>query len=551
MAKLVVNADMQGLSAALDYIESMLQSQRLGHKDIQNAMLLSEEVMVQLIAHAPEGGTFHIHVRKRLRLSYITISAPGQEFDLHTVNVEADLSGSGLDRSNENTIRSMLFKAYESRLVYSRKGKYNFVRITAGQPERELAKRTLTAFAAAFIVGTILHFLLSDAAIKTISDYLLTPVQEIFIRSLTLVCAPTVFFSIVSSIVRFSGFSDPGNVSAKVFIGYTATSIVAVFIGLGIFKLIEPGTAGILAQSGLAGIVKGDTAADTIVNTVINIVPTDIVTPFLNADTIQLIFLAVFCGLALGRSGGYSSTLRIVSDALDTLFSRIHELLSNLVPTAVFFSTVSIIVNNGVRLFAEVLHMLGTVLIALVVMVLLYLLTVLLFGLNPITFLRKYAPTMWSTFLLGSGFAAIPRTIRCCKNSLGISPKVYNFSIPFGAIANMDGNCIYLTVAGLFLAKLCGVEILGSGILTLVLTVVILSIGAPIAAGSVLLCLMVLLKQMNISPEAISLLLAVNACIEMLLAVSNTIGDVAITLTVAKSEKLLDIDVYRAKPKRR
>ena len=112
---------------------------------------------------------------------------------------------------------------------------------------------------------------------------------------------------------------------------------------------------------------------------------------------------------------------------------------------------------------------------------------------------------------------------------------------------NLDGNCIYLTIAGLFLARLCGIELFGSDIISMVFAINILSIGAPITPGSALLCLFVLLTQMGVSLNIIILIMGVNFFIEMILAMANTMGDVAITLVVARSENLIDLEKYNKK----
>lgn len=248
----------------------------------------------------------------------------------------------------------------------------------------------------------------------------------------------------------------------------------------------------------------------------------------------------------MGRAGEHSLKLRKATDALCALCNKATSLLMRCIPVATFASVVSVILNVGGSVLLSLAELIGTVLMGLVTMALIYCLIIGLAGhISPLPFLRKYTPLMKDTLLMGSSANTIPKTIRCCKNILGVSPKVYSFSIPFGAMANMDGNCIYLTIAGLFLARLCGVGLSGNDIIPLLFSIFVLSIGAPIAPGSTILCLTVLLSQMGVPATAVSILFGVNAVIEMLLAVSNTTGDVAITLTVARSENLLDLSAYQ------
>lgn len=543
-------ADMEGLSAGMDFIEDALTKFRFRHKEIQEALLLSEESIVRLIENAPEGSTLHLSVKTHRHLATIKISVPGPELSALSGGLDINLENSDMDRESETAIRAMLLKSFENKMKYAHKGKYNFIMVTAGSPERVLAVEALSAFFLALVVGAVFLLLPPTFRLK-VDSFLLQPVQTVFINLLRLSAAPAVFFSIITSVANYASFSDPGRVSVKVLIGYIATSIASVFVGLAVFRMIKPGLPGAMANFVEQSVQSAPVSdASSILMTLVNIVPTNIIDPFLTVNTLQLIFLALIFGLALGRTGGYSAPLRTAAEALGTLCSKVTGLINGVVPFVVFCSTISIMVNIGISSLVALDRMVITVLCGLAGMILLYLLVMLVIGrLNPLMFLRKYASTMLETFLLGSGVAALPKTIRCCKNSLGISPKVYSFSIPFGAMANMDGNCIYLTVAGLFLARMCGVELFSSEILPLVFTIIILSIGAPMASGTVLLCMSVLLDQMGVSLTAVSLILGVNAVVEMLLAMSNTLGDVAITLTVARTEKLLDTDAYYARPR--
>jgi len=121
----------------------------------------------------------------------------------------------------------------------------------------------------------------------------------------------------------------------------------------------------------------------------------------------------------------------------------------------------------------------------------------------------------------------------------------------WGAIANVDGSCIYLAVSVLFLARLCGVEIFGTGLIPVMLTVFILSLGSPISPGTVNVCLVVLMGQMGVSIAAIGLIMGINSIVEMFLSASNVVGDVAVSLAVASSEDMLDKEVFNSTPRKR
>lgn len=547
MIKTIVPAELSGIGAGLDFIEESLQKYKFNIKSIRESMLLTEESMVRLIESTSEGEQIHISIKRRTGLAVIVLSAPGTELTSATTDTSLGINNSEIGRENEGAIRSILLQAYENKMRYARKGDYNFIRITVGMPERVFAAKTIFAFGAAVVIGLILQQFLTGSAKMGMDTYLLDPIEQIFIKLLMLIAAPTIFFSIITSVAHCCSFSDPGRVSIKTFIGYSLTSVIAVLVGSFVFGIFQPGTSGELAGIIVRNTLESTARSMDYINTLVNIVPSNIIAPFWDMDTLQLIFVALICGIALGRVGGYSAALRNMLEALNTLFTKVASILLNITPIATFASTLSLIFKVGTDILLSIAELVGTLLAGIGTMMLIYCAILLLVAqVSPITFLKKYGRTMKETFFLGSGLNALPKTMRCCKSTLGISPKVYSFSIPFGAKFNMDGNCVYFTIAGLFIARLCGVELFSSEILPMLFSILILSVGAPIAPGTVLVCLTVLLRQMGISLTAASVIFGINAVVEMFLGMSNTTGDVAVSLAIARTENLLDRDAFNA-----
>ena len=85
-----------------------------------------------------------------------------------------------------------------------------------------------------------------------------------------------------------------------------------------------------------------------------------------------------------------------------------------------------------------------------------------------------------------------------------------------------------------------------SSLLSIVITIVFLSLGAPGVPGAAMLCLGVVLQQIGVPIEAIGIVMGVDALIDMFVTMSNTTGDMAVTVAVAKSEGLLDVEKYNS-----
>ena len=546
MPKISLPANQSEIHNGVEFIEQTIRKYRFKNKEVMKTLLVAEESMVRLIGKTAADVQMQISIRYRYGTAEITISAAGEP--LAADEPQIDLSVGDMGHDSEETIRSILLQAFSDKMTYTRKGEYNFIKIIAGVRERVFLNRTLAAMAAGLIVAILLSLTLSDGMLDTLADNFLYPLQTIFINALQLVTAPTVFFCILSNVSRYTSFSDPGRVSRKIITGYLLTSIFAVLIGMFIFELLQPGTGvdGILAP--YTGEIQNIDFGNSILELIIDIVPTNIVAPFSDTNAMQLLFIAFLGGIVLGGTGRYTAELRTAADALDSFFSATAGIVSNMIPVMTFFTTILCVAYFGFESLSIGLEVLGVTVLGFVIMLASYMVLVFASRLNPITFLRKYAPSARSTFLGGSSIDAIPENMRACEKKFGVSPKVYSFSIPFGAIGNLDGNCVYLTIAGLYMARIYGVSFFGRELLSIILVVVILSVGAPIVPGSVMVTLTMLMNTMGLSPVGISFIIGINVIIEMLLTVCNTIGDVAITLVVARTEGLLDLNIYRGKP---
>ena len=180
-------------------------------------------------------------------------------------------------------------------------------------------------------------------------------------------------------------------------------------------------------------------------------------------------------------------------------------------------------------------------------MLIVYGLAILIVGrLNPLTFFKKNLEGMVTSFSLCSSSAMMPVNMRICTEKMGISPKVSSFSIPLGATVNMDGSCINLTMSALFLAKMYGINVPTSTLISMAVTIILLSVGSPGVPGAGLVCIAVVLRCIGCPLEAVGLIMTVYPFVDLLITMSNTTGDMAATLVVAKSEHLLDERVFKS-----
>ena len=531
------------LGDVMEFIDSSLTSLGLNKKTIQKAELISEEMIQDLAKHAFPGAALKVQVIKRFGETSVHLSMNGQAFEPYSDSESID------EDASVSVIRSVLLRSYGENFKYRNKNNVNLVRIVADQSAQKLNNSALYALALGLIFGLLARNLFPQSVNAALCGYLLDPIKTLFMHAIKIIVAPVVFFSIVSCFSQFGSLSDIGKLGSKVIGMYLLTTVIAVCVGLTVFHVMQPGEFGFALTSGVSSQeVSVNTDVDTsIMSTVMNIVPSNFLSPFLESDTLQLIFLAILCGLAVGTIGQYAAMLKELFDALNSLFLSITTMIAKFIPVAGFVSIAMLIINLSVENLMAILSAAVAHCLAICVMLCVYGLLVLILGrLNPIKFFRNNKEGMITSLTLSSSSASVPTNMRVCTDKMGVSPMVANFSIPLGATINMDGVCIYLTVFGLFMAKAYGVPISLPSLISLCFTIVLLSLGAPGVPGCALICLGVVLETLNIPMEALGLIIAVNPILDMFDTMNNTTGDVAAAVIVARSEKMLDVEKFNS-----
>ena len=530
----------EGISESLLFIEEALKKFRVKQRDLLEALLISEETMLLLCEHAPEDAEVKVNVTRQMGVPRIRLIAPGTSMalDEHLGTVSIDQLG----EETENAIRSVMLRSYADSIKYRHSHSKNFVTIVTGIPERILAARTVTAIVFAVITALLFRLVVPESAAQWVAANLLNPVESLFICALMCITAPAVFVSITCSMFRFEGFSNMGESGKTVVATYLFTSVAAVLIGVLSFELFTPGEIGVLSLQMGSEEVEGF----SLLAILATLIPPNIVEPFISVNSLQLMVVAITIGTALTMSGKRTRHLKLLLEEMDVLCGKVSSLVMRTVPVVVYCSTTNALMSADLGVLSSTVELIPALAAGMAALLVLYcLILVVVVRLNPLPFLRKYVPAMKSIFLKGSSVAAIPMNMRISRRQLGVPKSICSFSIPLGATLNMDGNCVCLTIISLFFARICGVAFSTNEIVVLLMLVVILSLGAPIAPGTLILCLVSLLTQMGIDIGVISLVIGINFILEMLLAMVNSVGDVVVALLVARREGTLDLDTYK------
>lgn len=538
-----------GFKQATEFVSDILDKHKISKEEKTKAILIIDEATDSLIKHGNENGEIVIKVKSFLGSVNVELSAPGEEYSL-----SSNMSSSSMYLDEEynddihNNIQNIILNSLPYNIKYKHKYGKNSICITIIKSKHSFLYQTLGAMFVALLLGTIFNNMVPAEINTALNDCILDPFKTMYMNALKMVIAPVVFLSIASCIVQFSDLSSLGRISGKIIGFYLFTTILSILIGIGIFFIVQPSATSITTNLITDSSSISPAAIDiSIKDTIINIVPTNIIDPFYKSNMLQLIFIAALLGIATSLIKDYSDMIKNFFQGLNELFLKVTALIIKFIPIAVFCSIMSMVITMGIENMISVLVLFGTGLLGLVVIIIVYYLLILLLGrMNPIPFIKKYAPTMLQVFSLSSSNAAIPINMEACDKALGIKRKIYSLSIPLGATLNMSGTCIQLTIFALAFAKSYGVQISTSILISLVISIIVLAMGAPGIPGSALICLSVLIAQIGIPVEAIGIVIGIDPLCSMFRTMVNCLGDVAVSTIIAKNENEIDMSVYQS-----
>lgn len=544
------NLSEEGIIEALEFLSDELHGKKVSEKDVTKTRLLAEECLFRIKKDAPEKTVFEIWVRSIFGSVITKIKCRGSEIRFSDV---LEISGADLehafdDEVDDNAvemIQSMLLKGFADKIRISRRKNMNYIDIITKKNPQMTLYVTLSSIVLAVIMGVCMRLFLSESITGALCSMVLNPVKTIYMNLLSMVVGPVVFFSMITCMIQFSDLRSFGRIGGKTMGIYMFTSLVAGVTGIGVFYLLQPGTEGSFVSMITTGASSG--ASISLLDTIIDIFPSNVVGAFYENNVLQILLMGLILGVMVNMIGEKGKVLQNIFDSLNELFLQLVMVLARLIPLITFCSVMILILTTGTDALVSLLALIGTLLTGLVILIILYsLMIALLARISPFPFLKRYVPTALNVMSLCSSSASMPLNMDFCRK-IGISQRVYSFSIPFGATINMDGAMVAFMTGVLFMAKTFGVDIDSGKLIMLLVSGLLVSVATPGVPGAFMVACTVLLNQTGVPMDCIPLLMVFFTITDMVCTASNTTGDVAASVIVAGTENLLDKDKYYQK----
>jgi proton glutamate symport protein len=155
---------------------------------------------------------------------------------------------------------------------------------------------------------------------------------------------------------------------------------------------------------------------------------------------------------------------------------------------------------------------------------------------DPFLHFKAMSLPLITAFSTSSSSATLPLTMNAVESNSGVSNKITSFVLPLGATVNMDGTALYECVAAMFIAQAYGYELTIIQQMIMVVTALLVSIGAAGIPMAGLVMMSIVLSAVGLPLEGVGLILAVDRILDMCRTTVNVWSDTCGAVTVAKTE---------------
>ncbi len=383
---------------------------------------------------------------------------------------------------------------------------------------------------------------LDDDTLDSLSSYLKIP-ANIFLSIIMMIIVPLIFTSIVVAITNLGGQDKLKTLGLGIGIYFVITTTIAILVAVSLASIIAPGSIlDLTALQETHDLSEDDLKVtdaftlDDIPNAVSDIIPRNPIASYLEGQMFSILIMALIVGLSMAVLPKESvKSLLDVLESIQKITLHILLISMRIVPFAVFGLIVGMVAKVGIGTMAGLGIYIGTVVLGLGVMLLVYTLILKFVAKRPIssTF-SKFRNPQTLAFSTASSMATMPVTLKTAEEDLKIDTRVSKFVIPLGTTVNMDGTALYQVIAVFFLAQLFAIELSMISILVIIITSLLASIGTPAVPGAGVIVLSTILITVGIPPVGILLLISVDRILDMIRTMVNVTGDLTATCVFDK-----------------
>ena len=376
----------------------------------------------------------------------------------------------------------------------------------------------------AIVIGVLLGMFFPDIGAQ------MKPFGDGFIRLIKMIIAPVIFCTVVTGIAGMSDMKMVGKAGGLALLYFEIVSTIALIIGLLIVNTVEPGVGmhvdpTTLDQSAVSA-YAGPGKMQTTTQFLMNIIPVTVVGAFAEGEILQVLFFSLLFGFALHKFGGRGTLIFDVIEKSSFVLFQIVGMIMRVAPLGAFGAMAFTIGKYGIASLIPLAKLMGTFYLTCLLFIFVVLgLICRWHGFSILRYIAYIKEELLIVLGTSSSESVLPRMMTKMEQA-GVDRSIVGLVIPTGYSFNLDGTAIYLTMAAVFIAQACDVDMTLSQQITLLLVLLLTSKGAAGVTGSGFIVLAATLSAVGHVPVAgLALILGIDRFMSEARALTNMIGN--------------------------
>lgn len=403
----------------------------------------------------------------------------------------------------------------------------------------KLAKSLYFQILCAVVLGVLVGHFWAQQAVA------LKPLGDAFIKLVKMMIAPVVFCTIVTGIAGMTDKSTLGRLMGKTLLLFLVLTVISLGIGLGAVYLFQPGVGMNIDPATLstASIAQYTASAAklSVVDFFMHIIPDTFMGAFNKGEVLPVLFIAVLCGFALSAMGERGRPVLDVLESASQMVFRIFGYLMRFAPVGAFGALAFTVGQYGITSLGSLAKLIATLYIACAFFVFVVLGALCRSrGFSLWKLLRYFREEFLVVLGTSSTEPVLPRMLQKLEG-LGCKKGVVGLVLPTGYSFNLDGTAIYLSLAAVFIAQACNIDLTVGQTLTMLAIMLLSSKGAAGVTGSGFVALASTLTVIHDIPLAgLALLIGIDRFMSEARALTSLASNAVATVVIALGEGACD-----------
>ncbi len=374
-------------------------------------------------------------------------------------------------------------------------------------------------------------------------------VSDLFIKLFKCISLPIISLSIIVTLASYTTDGLMKKIWQRTLTYTFSTTVIAATISCLLYMIIQPHSVQVTAN------FQGTEATHSLgyISYLVNIVPTNLLSPFLEQQVMGVLFLSLIVGIAVRQIPEERPRLLLTDffRGAHGMFLVMTRWIIAIIPLALFGFITSTVVQlrTGMDVKGIGQYLLIIVLANLVQGFVVLPLWLKKNGIKPFMAMRAMLPALSVAFFSKSSVGTLPVTMNTIENNLGVKPAISRFVLPLCTSLNMNGCAAFIFATVIYLMQNHGMPI---SYATMGLWILIATVAAIGNAGVPMGCFFLsisLLSSMNVPIVLMGVILPFYGLIDMLETALNVWSDACVTKVVNDRAILAELD--KGKPRSR